>query len=275
MAVASVDLESIVARLSNDDLRRIGHLAERELKRRINKEFEDKLILKLKDVPGFQRCTVSYDDSLRNSEKSITDIHFNFDDNTEANVHIEITIHLYTSAYEVLVRTSFGEAHTYSRVTEIDTNTLHRLEFEGWTLYDTAKLLEIVMMTTCPRYWERYMQLPDKIQPERWENTPIPESEEFEELDLYDFALREGYSDIEVTYNVDTFEEHSLIIFYNNDEQEVARINSRWDRRYNIFPTYKVEYSGDIDVMKYIPVVMPIYGEEIVKLEEQKATAVS
>ena len=154
-------------------------------------------------------------------------------------------------------------------MSDVDTNTLVPLPLEGWTLYDTAKLLEIVMMTTCPKYLERYDQLPEKVRPENWNNAPIREEVPHDELDLYDFTLSEGFFDVEVYYKYDTFEEANLVIFYNDNRREVSRVSARWDRRYNIFKVYKVEYAGEIDIMKYIPIIMPVYGKRIVELENE------
>ncbi len=276
VATPVTDLDTLVMRLSDDDLRRIGHLAERELRGRVNKGFEEKLTTKLRVIPSFERCTVEYDDSRTSSERTNTIIYFNFGsdaevflDNVAATVHIEISAYLYTSSYEVTFHTSFGDSRSFGRMSDVDTNTLVPLPLEGWTLYDTAKLLEIVMMTTSPKYLERYDQLQEKVRPENWNNAPIREEVPHDELDLYDFTLSEGFFDVEVYYKYDTFEEANLVIFYNDNRREVSRVSARWDRRYNIFKVYKVEYAGEIDIMKYIPIIMPVYGKRIVELENE------
>ena len=54
VATPVTDLDTLVMRLSDDDLRRIGHLAERELRGRVNKGFEEKLTTKLRVIPSFE-----------------------------------------------------------------------------------------------------------------------------------------------------------------------------------------------------------------------------
>lgn len=217
----------------------------------------------LRHLEGFISYSVNHSD-----DRSEVRIQFE-----EGEVWVIITIdpELEDEPEAVNITSNFGEIdHSNPNVLQF-----HSIDFGNWTIYDTAKLLGIIL-ENCGIERDDFKDISNI---DYWDTSDYEEQEgnTEEQNRLEDFSIfkqvvpiarKYGYSDIDVEYELDGNEEKCQVLFYKNED--IFTFVIYLDRDYQMFTKYTTEGTRlpRMELEDYsdlIRATLPINGERVVK----------